>query len=142
MRVLISGAGIAGPTLAYWLSHYGFEPTIVEKAPRLRMGGYVVDFWGAGFDIAERMGFLPELLQKGYAVQELRVVNRSGKKVAGFPVKHFSGRRRAAIPRFPRCFGRNDLRQDRRQGRGHFWRQLSRIEQNDQTVRVAFAARA
>ena len=63
IRVLISGAGIAGPTLAYWLSHYGFEVTIVEKAPRLRVGGYVIDFWGAGFDIADRMGILPELLQ-------------------------------------------------------------------------------
>jgi len=44
MRVLISGAGIAGPTLAYWLAHYGFTPTIVEKAPRLRTGGYIIDF--------------------------------------------------------------------------------------------------
>ena len=35
-------------------------PTIVEKAPRLRTGGYIIDFWGAGFDIADRMGLLPE----------------------------------------------------------------------------------
>ena len=48
MKVLISGAGIAGPTLAYWLAHYGFQPTIIEAAPRLRTGGYLIDFWGAG----------------------------------------------------------------------------------------------
>src|SRR6185369_11202606 len=80
MRVLISGAGIAGPTLAYWLAHYGFTPTIVEKAPRLRTGGYIIDFWGAGFEIADRMGLLPEIRRKGYTVQELRVVNQNGER--------------------------------------------------------------
>ncbi len=42
MNVLISGAGIAGPTLAFWLRKYGFAPTLVESAPALRTGGYVV----------------------------------------------------------------------------------------------------
>jgi 2-polyprenyl-6-methoxyphenol hydroxylase-like FAD-dependent oxidoreductase len=90
MRVLISGAGIAGPTLAFWLAHYGMETTIVEKAPRLRSGGYVIDFWGAGFDVAERMGLLPEIRRKGFLVQEVKVVNRNGEKVSGFPVEAFS----------------------------------------------------
>jgi len=54
--VLISGAGIAGPTLAYWLACYGFKPTLVERAPHIRTGGYVIDFWGLGYDIAEKMG--------------------------------------------------------------------------------------
>jgi 2-polyprenyl-6-methoxyphenol hydroxylase-like FAD-dependent oxidoreductase len=85
MRVLISGAGIAGPTLAYWLAHYGFEPTIVEKAPKLRTSGYIIDFWGLGFDVADRMGLLPEIHRKGYMVREVRVVDRSGKRIAGFP---------------------------------------------------------
>ena len=89
MRVLISGAGIAGSTLAYWLARHGMQPTLVEKAPRLRTGGYVIDFWGAGFEIADRMGLLPEITLKGYKVQELRVVNRAGKKIAGFPVDAF-----------------------------------------------------
>ncbi|HYM07410.1 MAG TPA: FAD-binding domain [Terriglobales bacterium] len=90
MKILISGAGIAGPTLAYWLAHYGFKPTIVEAAPRLRTGGYLIDFWGAGFDIADRMGLLAEIDSKGYKVKEVRIVNRSGKRVAGFPVVAFS----------------------------------------------------
>jgi 2-polyprenyl-6-methoxyphenol hydroxylase-like FAD-dependent oxidoreductase len=89
MRILISGAGIAGPTLAYWLSRYGLEPTIVEAAPHLRRGGYLVDFWGAGFDIAERMGLLAEISSRGYKVREVRVVNQSGKRVAGFPIDAF-----------------------------------------------------
>jgi 2-polyprenyl-6-methoxyphenol hydroxylase-like FAD-dependent oxidoreductase len=87
MKILISGAGIAGPTLAYWLAHYGLEPTIVEKAPKLRTGGYIIDFWGVGFDIAEQMGALPEIRSKGYMVEEVRIVDRSGRRVAGFPVE-------------------------------------------------------
>ncbi|MGA9667734.1 MAG: FAD-binding domain [Terracidiphilus sp.] len=89
MKILISGAGIAGPTLAYWLVHHGFEPTIVESAPRLRTGGYVIDFWGAGFEIADRMDLLPEIRSEGYMLREVSVVNRDGKKVAGFSAEAF-----------------------------------------------------
>lgn len=89
MKILISGAGIAGPTLAYWLAHYGFEPTLVEVAPSLRTGGYVIDFWGAGYEIADRMGLLPEISRKGYKMREVRAVNRNGEKVAGFPAEAF-----------------------------------------------------
>ncbi len=90
MRVLISGAGIAGPTLAYWLARYRFTPTILEAAPHLRTGGYVIDFWGAGYDIADRMGLLPEISGKGYVVREVRAVGRNGQRLAGFPADAFS----------------------------------------------------
>lgn len=87
MRILISGAGIAGPTLAYWLAHYGLAPTIVEKAPKLRTAGYIIDFWGLGFDVADRMGLLPEIHREGYLVRDVRIVDRSGKRIAGFPAQ-------------------------------------------------------
>ena len=45
-RILISGASVAGPALAYWLRRHGFRPTVVERAPQLRGGGYAVDFRG------------------------------------------------------------------------------------------------
>jgi len=48
MRVIINGVGVAGPTLAYWLRRAGHEVVLVEAAPRLRSGGYVIDFWGVG----------------------------------------------------------------------------------------------
>lgn len=89
MKVLISGAGIAGPTLAFWLVRHGFQPTTVEAAPRLRTGGYVIDFWGAAFEIADRMGLLPEIRSKGYMLREVRTVNTEGKRVAGFPAEAF-----------------------------------------------------
>lgn len=82
MKVLISGAGIAGPTLAYWLLRSGHEVTIVEHAPELRRGGYLVDFWGAGFDVADRMGIVPELRRRGYVFTDVRTIDRRGRLVA------------------------------------------------------------
>ena len=88
--VLISGAGIGGPTLAYWLKRAGFTPTLVEHAPRLRAGGYVIDFWGLGYDIAGRMGLEPAIQRAGYRIEELRVVNGKGRRVAGFGTSVFT----------------------------------------------------
>lgn len=82
MKVLIVGAGIAGPTLAYWLLHAGHQPTLVERAPELRRGGYLIDFWGAGFDVADRMGIVPELRRRGYVMTEARAVGRDGRLIA------------------------------------------------------------
>ena len=39
MEVLVCGASIAGPVLAYWLHRFGFTVTVVEKAPALRKAG-------------------------------------------------------------------------------------------------------
>ena len=83
-RVLISGAGIAGPTLAFWLKAAGFQPTLVERAPALRTGGYVIDFWGLGYDLAERMGLAEDIDRLGYHMRELRIVDDRGARVTGF----------------------------------------------------------
>jgi 2-polyprenyl-6-methoxyphenol hydroxylase-like FAD-dependent oxidoreductase len=88
--VLISGAGIAGPTLAFWLRAAGFEPTLVERASHLRTGGYVVDFWGLGYDIAERMGLIEQIGRIGYRVREMRIVDDAGRRVARFGTRVFS----------------------------------------------------
>jgi len=88
--VLISGAGIAGPTLAYWLLQHGFQPTIVEQAPSLRTGGYVIDFWGVGYDVAEKMNVLADLNKKGYHAKEVRLVNEHGRRAGGFSTDIFS----------------------------------------------------
>ena len=139
MEILISGAGIAGPTLAYWLAHYGFKPTLIERAPRLRTGGYIIDFWGAGFDIADRMGLLPQIRSKGYNVRELRVVDRSGNRVAGFPVEAFSRMTHGRYTSLPRAelaasiFGKIEGNVET-----IFGDSVSRIEQTNRDVRVTF----
>jgi 2-polyprenyl-6-methoxyphenol hydroxylase-like FAD-dependent oxidoreductase len=89
MDVLISGAGIAGPTLAWWLRRDGHRVTLVEKAPELRSGGYIVDFWGKGYELAGRMGLLPRLEQVGYHVKEVRFVASDGQRRGGFSTEVF-----------------------------------------------------
>ncbi len=59
--VLVSGAGIAGPALAFWLTRYGYRVVVVESAPGLRPGGQTVDLRGAGADVIDRMGLLDEM---------------------------------------------------------------------------------
>lgn len=88
--VLISGAGIAGSALAYWLSRFGFTPTLVERAPGLRTGGYIMDFWGVGFEVADRMRLIPQLRCAGYDVREARVVNERGRRIGGFRTDRIS----------------------------------------------------
>jgi len=87
--VLISGLGIAGPTLAYGLKTAGFEPTLIERSPTLRSGGYVIDFWGLGYDIAERMGLSADINRAGYQFRELRIVGPKGKRISGFGTNVF-----------------------------------------------------
>jgi 2-polyprenyl-6-methoxyphenol hydroxylase-like FAD-dependent oxidoreductase len=89
LKVLIVGAGIGGPTLAYWLQRAGYEPTLLERAPGLRRGGYLVDFWGAGFDVAERMGIVPEVIRCGYHLGEVRQVDDEGQRITAFDPELF-----------------------------------------------------
>jgi 2-polyprenyl-6-methoxyphenol hydroxylase-like FAD-dependent oxidoreductase len=79
-NVLISGAGIAGTTLAFWLKKFGFNPTVVEIAPRLREGGYAIDFMGAGYDVAEKMGIIPALENVDIDISKLSFVDKNNRE--------------------------------------------------------------
>lgn len=84
MKVAINGAGIAGSALAYWLSRLGHEVLLVEQAPRVRTGGYVLNLWGIGYGAAERMGLLPRLLELQHPSDELRMVDAAGRTRGGY----------------------------------------------------------
>src|SRR5262249_47310020 len=79
--VLISGAGVAGPTLAYWLARHGFRPTVVERAAGLRSSGSPVDVRGPAVEVAERMGVMQRLREAATHVTAMSFVNRSGRRV-------------------------------------------------------------
>jgi len=79
-NILISGAGIAGTTLAFWLKKFGFNPTIIESSPKLREGGYAIDFMGAGYDVAEKMEIISALKAVDINFSELVFVDSNDKK--------------------------------------------------------------
>jgi 2-polyprenyl-6-methoxyphenol hydroxylase-like FAD-dependent oxidoreductase len=91
LRVLISGASIAGPALAYWLQAAGYEPTIVERAPGPRSGGQTVDLRGAGRTVVSRMGLMNNARSVAVDQRGLALVNRTGKFIATVPVDAFGG---------------------------------------------------
>lgn len=139
MRVLISGAGIAGPTLAYWLLKYGFVPTLIERAPELRTGGYLIDFWGLGFDIAEKMGLVPELLRSGYLIEEVRLVDTAGRRVGGFPASVFSEATKGRYVSLPRgTLAASIYRAIEGQVETIFGDRITRIESGAERAQVTF----
>jgi 2-polyprenyl-6-methoxyphenol hydroxylase-like FAD-dependent oxidoreductase len=91
-NVLISGASVAGPALAYWLRRRGFNPTVVERAPALRDGGYAVDFRGpVHLDLLGRMGVLDEVARARTGTGAMWYVNERGKKLASMPADQTGG---------------------------------------------------
>lgn len=91
-KVLISGASIAGPALAYWLGRYGFEPTVVELAPALRGGGQAVDFRGdTHLTVLERMGLLDELRRLDTGGSPMGFVDRRGRRLLDLPADFAGG---------------------------------------------------
>jgi 2-polyprenyl-6-methoxyphenol hydroxylase-like FAD-dependent oxidoreductase len=86
MKIAISGAGVAGPSLAHWLHRTGHQPTLIERAPQFRTGGYVIDFWGVGYRVAQLMGIEAAVRESGYQVQSIRSLGRDGQVRASLGV--------------------------------------------------------
>src|SRR6202012_2094209 len=89
--ILISGASIAGPALAYWLRTRGFTPTVVERAPAPRPGGQTVDLRGAGRTVVQRMGLMDRVRELVLDQRGLAWVNSSGRIGARMPADLFGG---------------------------------------------------
>lgn len=84
--ILISGGGIAGLTLAIELKRRGFTPTVIEREPGLRAEGYMMDFFGSGWDVAERMGLTGQLRAVRYPIDAIEFVRPDGTAYLRAPV--------------------------------------------------------
>ncbi|MFJ8192068.1 FAD-dependent monooxygenase [Streptomyces sp. NPDC096094] len=80
--VLVSGASIAGPAVAFWLHRYGFTVTVVEKSSALRGGGYPIDVRGTAVEVARRMGILPRLQEAHIDSRRATFLNADGSEAA------------------------------------------------------------
>jgi 2-polyprenyl-6-methoxyphenol hydroxylase-like FAD-dependent oxidoreductase len=89
--VLISGAGIAGPTLAFWLNRSGYRVIVVELAPGIRPGGQTVDLRGVGRHVVERMGLLDQMTSLALDQEGAAWVRADGSRRAEMPVTAFDG---------------------------------------------------
>ena len=91
-RILISGASVAGPALAWWLARHGFRPVVVERSPRLRGGGYAVDFRGAAhLSVLAKMGILDQIRERQTHLSATTYVDEDGRPVASMPAGIFAG---------------------------------------------------
>jgi 2-polyprenyl-6-methoxyphenol hydroxylase-like FAD-dependent oxidoreductase len=86
-RILISGGGIAGLTLAIELKRRGFAPVVIEREHSLRREGYMMDFFGTGWDVAQRMGLLERLRAVRYPIDSLEFVDRAGAPYVHMPIE-------------------------------------------------------
>ena len=77
-KILVSGASIAGPAIAYWLNRYGFDVTVIERAATVRLGGYPIDIRGSAIPVVERMGLLPALRQAHIHTGSITFVDDDG----------------------------------------------------------------
>lgn len=90
-RILITGASVAGPTLAYWLSRQGMEVTVVERAPEFRDGGQTIDIRGAGRVVAQRMGIEEAIRANSTHEESIKFVDEQNRTRAQFGAGAYDG---------------------------------------------------
>ncbi|TDV52197.1 FAD-dependent monooxygenase [Actinophytocola oryzae] len=139
--VLVSGAGVAGITLAYWLRRNGFVPTVVERARGIRDGGYKIDIRGAALRVVERMGLMDEIRARVTEVRAGSVVDGRGRRVASMDGDTFGGREHGDAEIL-----RGDLHRllfEATQGVEYLWDDsIADLRQADDHVEVTFASGA
>lgn len=77
-KILIVGAGIAGPAVAFWLKKYGFEPTIIERKTGLELGGYAIDLRGIAVDVAKKMAIYDKIYEMRTRISKGQYVDDTG----------------------------------------------------------------
>lgn len=90
MKVVVCGAGIPGLAVAHRPGAAGHEVVVLELAPRPRAQGYMIDFFGPGYEAAEAMGVLPRIRELGYDVAAAGYYDESGRKRAELSYRRFA----------------------------------------------------
>ena len=137
-NILISGAGLAGLALAYWLHRHHFHPVVVENAPALRDAGYKVDIRGAAVQVIERMGLLLDVSKSNVNMREAFFVNRSGRRLATMDADLFGGRARGDIEILRGNLVRILYQAIRQDVEVRFDDSITSISQNEEDVDVEF----
>ncbi|MEU6476645.1 FAD-dependent monooxygenase [Streptomyces sp. NPDC047017] len=134
MKILISGASVAGPALAYFLHRDGHRVTVVERAPALRQSGWAIDFRGAVFKVLEELDILSEVRAHATGMTGTDVLDADGDKIDELPADVFSGE--LEVPK--RDLTRILHAHTADAVRYVFGDSINRIEQDDSGVRVGF----
>jgi 2-polyprenyl-6-methoxyphenol hydroxylase-like FAD-dependent oxidoreductase len=139
-RVLISGASVAGPVLAYWLHRFGFRPTVAERTEALRFGsgGHAIDLFGPALQIVEWMGVLPEVQDAGTHTEIISFIRERHRPVdvaaelmsEGVSQRHVEIMR-GELAKIIYEVGRDDIEYV-------FGNSISSLEQTEQDVEVRF----
>jgi 2-polyprenyl-6-methoxyphenol hydroxylase-like FAD-dependent oxidoreductase len=138
-EILISGAGIAGTAVAYWLREAGYAVTVVERAPAPRQGGQTVDLRGAGRTAVVRMGLLDQIRATTVTQRGIAWVDESGQHRAEMPVEAFGGRGIVSADEILRGDLAAILYQAARPGVSYlFDDSITALEQDANTVLVSF----
>ncbi len=140
--VLISGGGIAGLTLGILLKENGWDPIVIERDPAMRTEGYMMDFFGTGWDVAERMGLVRDIREVHYPIDNLEYVDHNGNP--HFPAVPIERVRRALDGKYA-YLSRSDLERilfDRASAAGvpvRFGITIRSVQETDSGVQVTFS---
>lgn len=141
-RVLISGASIAGPALAYWLHAYGMTAVVVERHDGIRPGGQTVDLRGVGRTVARRMGIEDAVRVASTGEDGVAFVDAHDRVKAAFSADAFGGEGFVAELEILRGELANLLYERTREHTGYvFGDRITALDQRDDGVRVSFAHR-
>ncbi|TDV42207.1 FAD-dependent monooxygenase [Actinophytocola oryzae] len=135
MDVLISGAGVAGTTLAYWLARNGFRPTVVERSQGLRSSGNPVDVRGPAVPVVEAMGVVPRLREVATHATRMLILTGEGREVATVGTPAASGNE-VEVPRADLAAVLHDAARDHAEF--HFDDTVTALHQDEHGVDVTF----
>ncbi|HET9563461.1 MAG TPA: FAD-dependent monooxygenase [Mycobacterium sp.] len=139
-RILISGAGIAGPTLAYWLNAHGWSTTVIERQDALRDEGQNIDIRGAAREVVRRMGIEEAIRAASTGELGTEFIDADGNPIASFPAsKSESGGATAELEILRGQLSRIIVDRTREDTEYIFGDQIVSLDDHDDGVTVTFA---